>query len=219
MRKFTRVIGGFALTASLFHAAVGYAQSAPAGGPDDPAKLARAEALIAAVPGGAAIFRAGPDGVVTHPQSGLTCVPGAQKMRLQRLIVTRTSPSGDEVGCDYALGAGGKLAVFVRPAGGRSLAAIVPDVFKAAARDFPDARPAAGPMIATYPGLTEPKAASFTVMSDGQASITSVWVSQERDWIVEVRATYPATSRHDPELFASMLSIGSQLSISEHGAK
>jgi len=70
-------------------------------------------------------------------------------------------------------------------------------------------------MVAIYPGLYKPRAASFAVLYNSRPSITSVWISQEKDWLIEVRSAYLADSRHDPEFMAAMMSLFVQKTIHE----
>jgi len=42
-----------------------------------------------------------------------------------------------------------------------------------------------------------------------------VWISQEKDWLIEVRSAYLADSRHDPEFMAAMMSLFVQKTIHE----
>jgi hypothetical protein len=185
-----------------------------AAAPDDAGQPATTQQLIQALQGGSTVFRADPHGAAIHLQSGMVCVPGAQQMRLSRLFVGPTGAIGDDVGCDYVM-PDGKTTVFATRLGTRTLQAATVDVARAIKLTFPDAQQISGPMVASYPGLQTPIAGSWSCTFNGKPSITSVWLVQGGDWLIEVRATYPAGERHDPELLASMAVINAQMSISK----
>ena len=185
---------------------------AVAAAPDGAGQPATAQQLIQAVKGGSTVFRAEPSGAAVHIQSGMVCVPGAQQMRLSGLLVGPIGAIGDDVGCDYIV-PDGKITVFATRLGTRTLQAAAVDVARVIKLAFPDAKQIGGPMIASYPGLQTPIAGSWSFTSDGKPSITSVWLGRGGDWLIEVRATYPAGERHDPELLASVTLINAQMSI------
>jgi hypothetical protein len=207
------------VAAALWAIGAGPAWSQDAAGPkDNPAEQSRSQALINSVDDGGQAFTAGPSGLVTHVQSGMACVPGAEKMRLMGLLVNRAVPVGDDVGCDYVT-PDGKISVFATRAQGRTLQTLAAAVGVAIAKTFPGAQSATGPMVATYPGLSTPMAGSFAVTFNGKPCITSVWLAKEGDWLIEERATYPAASRHDPELLASLQLVMAQKAIHDHAAQ
>jgi hypothetical protein len=206
-----------AIVASLcaIGAAPAWSQAAP-GLKDNPVEQARSQALINSVDGGGRAFTVKPSGVVIHTQSGMACVPGAEKMRLTGLLVNGDTAVGADVGCDYVI-PDGKISVFAMRARGRTLQTLAAAAAAAIGRTFPNARQAApGPLTATYPGLSTPMAGSFSVTVGGKPAISSVWLAEEGDWLIEERATYPAASRHDPELLAGIQLAMTQKAIHDH---
>ena len=185
--------------------------------PADPQALAHSQALIDAVPDGVRAFMAIPSGAVVHGQSGMICVSGSDKMKLAGLLVNRSVAIGDDVGCDYVVPSG-KISVFATRLKGRDLKAFASGVVAAIRRTYPDAKSTAGPLVASYPEFIDPIAESFVVAFQGRPAVTSVWIAQEGDWVIEERATYPADARHDPELFASLQIIQARRSIRYHSA-
>lgn len=173
---------------------------------------AQADALIAQVPNGGQLFRATASGAVVHIQSGMVCVPGAEQMRLSKLVVGAVGRPGDDVACDYTTPTG-KTTVFATLASGQTVQQAGAAIVRALQNTFPDARPASAPLVASYPGLSDPLAASFLVTWNGRPGVTSLWVSQQGDWLVEVRATYSNQARHDAELLAAMASVNAASTI------
>jgi hypothetical protein len=201
-----------AIVAALCAMGAGPAWSQVAPGlKDNPAEQARSQALINAVEGAGQAFTVEPSGVVIHNQSGMACVPGAEKLRLMGLLVN----SAADVGCDYVI-PDGKISVFAMRAQGRTLQTLAAAAGVAIGKTFPGAQPVTGPLTATYPGLSTPMAGSFSVTVGGKPAITSVWLAKEGDWLIEERATYPAASRHDPELLASIQLAMTQKVIHNH---
>ncbi len=133
-------------------------------------------------------------------------------MRLSGLFIGPFGAVGDDVGCDYVV-PDGKTTVVATRHGTRTLQAAAVELDHAIKLTFPDAKPVGGPMIASYPGQQTPLAGSWSCTFNGKPSITSAWLAQVGDWLIEVRATYPATERHDHELLASMAVINAQMSI------
>lgn len=172
------------------------------------------QGLIQSIEHGAQVFRLGLLGSVVHIQSGMICVPGKEQLHLIRLVVGPIGQIGDDAGCDYVT-ATGKTTVFVTRLRGLTAQSQEAGIIAALKTAFPDAKLIAGPMIALYPGLSKPHAASFSCMYNSRPSITSVWISQEKDWLIEVRSTYLAEPRHDPEFMAAMMSLFVQKTINE----
>ena len=172
------------------------------------------QGMIQSLEHGEQVFRPGAPGSVVHIQSGMICVPGKDQIHLIRLLIGPVAQLGDDAGCDYAMSTG-KTTVYATRLHGLTEQSQEPAIIAALKAAFPDTKPIAGPMVAIYPGLNKPHAASFTVTYNSRPSITSVWISQEKDWLIEVRSTYLAESHHDPEFMAAMLSLSVQKSIHE----
>jgi hypothetical protein len=177
-------------------------------------RLAKAQSLILEADPKGAVFRVGDTGDVVHVQSGMTCPMGGPAMSLTKLFITAGRPPGDDVACDYVTPTG-KTTIFATRLGAQTFSSATKGVFQAMRATFPGAKPAQGPMVATYSDLSAPVSGSLGVSQGGKDLITSVWMSQEHGWLVEVRATYPADSRHDPELLAAMSLVYAQKSVHE----
>ena len=211
----TRTLVGTALLAALFIVLPGAGHGQPAAAPDP---LAHAQALIAAAANGDTAFRANSAGAVMQLQSGAVCVPGAEKMLLTGVDVFPTAPLGSDVGCEYRLQGGGLTNVFISPLGSRDYPQTIVEIIRDIVKLHPDAAPTTGPLTATLPSLEAAKAEAFTVSVDGQPCITSVWIARQGSWLITVRATYPAASRHDPELLSSFQVLNVQTAIQKHAA-
>lgn len=159
------------------------------------------------------VFKEGSKGVsIIHVNSGMNCVVGAKEFQLNKLTIFPNAPTGDDVSCDY-ITPSGITNVFVMRANGRDAASAAFEIFKAIKTVNPRAEVTKGPLTARYPGLSDPIAASFTT---GEKNIlSSVWVAETGGWLVEVRATYPTSDRHDREFLAAMAMINARVSIME----
>jgi hypothetical protein len=179
----------------------------------DPAadRTPEATAIAQAADPHGAVFRANSRGVL-HIQSGMVCVLGAAQMALTKVELMPGAKPGDDVGCEYRLPTG-LISTFATRLSGRNVKAVATDVFRDMKAAHPNGRPTASPMVATYPGLNEPIAGSLAFTENGTDLVTSAWVSEERGWLVEIRATYPATARHDSELQAAIESVSAQNAI------
>ena len=216
MTKAVRIVaGGIGLLFAIVPITTFADSNQPSSRKVDPAAQARAQALIDSVENGKSIFRSGELGEVIHIQSGMSCSPGSQKMTLIRVVVTPATTPGDDVACDYQT-AGGKTTIFAVRIGANTLEGYAADVLSTLAKLYPDAKPTSGPMILSYPNISTPHARALAIKVDGKPYITSVWISQERGWLVVVRATYPAEPRHDPEFLAAAGSMFAQKSIHDH---
>ena len=184
----------------------------------DPVAQSKSQALVDRTPNGASVFRIGPDGTVIHIQSGMMCAPGQPLMALDRLVIESGVALGDDVACDY-VGPSGKTTVFATRRGSRTLEAYAADTFAAIRRIHPDARPIGGQMWLGYPGISQPIGMSFAITQNASASITSAWIAQEGNWLILVRATYPAEPRHDPEFIAAVLMMVAQRTIQQSAVK
>jgi hypothetical protein len=185
----------------------------PASAVPDPTVQAQSQALVDRTAYGRDAFRVDAAGTIIHIQSGMACPHSSALLRLGRLEISTQVPIGDDVTCDYFAPDGGKTTIFATRRGATTRAFYFTDILAAIRQKYPDARPTTGPMVASLPELGKPLAAAFTITKNGRPYVTSVWVSEERDWLIEVRATYPPEPRHDPELLASMYVIAVQKSI------
>ena len=187
--------------------------SALAAAPEpDPARQARAQAIVDETPNGAAAFRANALGAIVHIQSGMTCLLGNDAWPLARLVVTPNVPAGDDVGCDYAA-RDGKITAFATRLGAQPFDGYVAGVIAAIKQVYPSAGAPEAVMILTEPGISKPHAVGFPVTIDGKRYMTSVWLAEENGWAIEVRATYPAEPRHDPESIAAGMTLLAQKTI------
>jgi hypothetical protein len=173
-----------------------------------------AAALVADADPTSSVFRVDPSGGVTHIQSGMTCVLGSEKLRLTKLIIVTTAKLGDDVACDYVT-PGGKTTIFATRANGRDIRLVAFDIFRAMKVMYPKGELAEPPLVASYPGLPDPHVGSLKISGPHGNQISSAWVAQAGDWVVEVRATYPASERHDNELLAAVGSISARMSINK----
>ena len=185
----------------------------------DPAAQAKSLALIDRTPNGASVFRVDLDyGTVIHIQSGMMCPRGQPLMALDRLVIEPGVALGDDVACDY-VGPSGKTTVLATRRGSQTLEAYAADTFVAIRRIHPDARPIGGQESLLSPQISPPIKESFAIAQNGSASITSAWIAQEGNWLILVRATYPAEQRHDPEFIAAALMMIAQGTIHQSAAK
>ena len=180
--------------------------------------LAHVQAIVAAAPNGDRAFRADAGGVVVQVQSGAVCVQGAAKMLLTKVEVFPTPPLGSDVGCEYQLQGGGLTSIFVSPLGSTNFDQAVDEIVRDIVKLHPGASLTNGPLTATLPSLEAPRAAAFAMSIDGQPSITSVWIARQGKWLITVRATYPASARHDPELLSSFQVLNIQSAIQRRDA-
>jgi hypothetical protein len=190
----------------------------PAPAPD-PAAQAKSQALIDRTPSGASVFRVDLDyGTVIHIQSGMMCPRGQPAMALDRLVIEPGVALGDDVACNY-VGPSGKTTVFATRHGSQTLEAYAADTFAAIRRIHPDARPIGGQESLLSPQISPPIKESFAIAQNGSAFITSAWIAQEGNWLILVRATYPAEQRHDLEFIAAALMMIAQGTIHQSAAK
>ena len=173
-----------------------------------------AEALVADADPNSSIFRVNPAGGVIHVQSGMSCVLGSKDLSLTKLIIVSGAKPGDDVACDYATPSG-KTTIFATRLNGRNLSTVAADIFEAMKATYPNAKLIDGPLVASYPKLRDPITASIEISGPDGKLVSSAWISEDQGWIVEVRATYPATDRHDPELFAAISSVNARISINK----
>jgi hypothetical protein len=201
--------------AAALAAAPGLAMAA-----QDPAEAGRAlvaATQILAPPGpsqpgvsGEIAFRAGAQGEVTHIQSGMICLPGSNSVRLAGLTLYLSGgAAGDDVSCGYAVPGGALTLYATRTADSaeQTMAGTI-EILRAA---FPDSEPTTLPRVAAGPGLTTPLVATLAIQ--GGTTITSAWVARQGDWIVKVRATYPASMRDDAELTAGVMELLGQRTV------
>ena len=198
----------------------GAAADQPANNPPaaDPVAQAKSQALIDSTTNGRAVFRAELEGSIVHLQSGMACSRRGPLDTLARLVITPGVPLGDDVGCDYVTPTG-KLTIFATRRAAWTLEAYAAGTFAAIRKTYPDARPIGGQISVLYPEVSKPIKESFAITQDGRASITSAWIAQEGDWLILVRATYPAEPRHDPEFLAAMAMLWAQLSVHRSAVK
>lgn len=194
-------------------AALGLAGCLLAGAPAALAgEAASAPDAVAATPQVREAFRPVATGSVMHIQSGMTCHGGGDSLRLARVQVFGPRALGEDVGCDYSY-PGGAITVVAMRSPGLPAAALADAVVARIRTQNPGAQPASPPAIPPARTLVSPQTASFLVDAGGRPTITSVWLAVERDWVVEVRASYGAERRDEPELVAAILSLAARESI------
>jgi hypothetical protein len=177
------------------------------------------QALIDRTPNGASVFRVDLDyGAVIHIQSGMMCLRGQPLMALDRLVIKPGVALGDDVACDY-VGPSSKTTVSATRRGSRTLEAYAADTLAAIRQLHPNAQPIGGQDSLLSPQISPPIKAAFAIAQNGSASITSAWIAQEGDWLILVRATYPAEQRHDLEFGAAALMFVAQGTIHQSAAK
>ena len=178
----------------------------------------KAEALINEADASHLVFQVNSAGDVVHVQSGMTCVLGAAKFSLRKLIIISGHPAGDDVACDYATPQG-TVTIFATKLNGMRLEAAAFDIFKAMRMSFPSGKLIKGPLVASYPGLSDPISASIEAPSPDGIILSSAWVAEAQGWLIEVRATYPKAEQHDTELVSAISSISARLAINRHDQK
>lgn len=176
------------------------------------AEAASAPADISASPQVREAFRPVDSGTVVHIQSGMTCHGGGESLRLASVQVFGPRALGEDVGCDYRL-PGGTITVVAMRSPGLPAATLAAAVVARIRTENPGARPASPPSTPQARSLVSPQTASFLVETGGRPAITSVWLAVERDWVVEVRASYRPERRDEPELVAAILSLAARESI------
>jgi hypothetical protein len=173
---------------------------------------ALAQPAVQMSPGASQAFRPTPDGKAQHIQSGMLCVRGSPQFRLAGLVAFPDAPVGDDVACDYATTAG-KTTLYATRVKGRSLEQLAPTVIGSLRSVFPDARPTDPAPTMRKPGLSASVAGSYLVTFNGKLSVSSTWLAKEGDWLLKVRATYPADARKEPELLGATLLLTAQQSV------
>jgi hypothetical protein len=184
----------------------------------DPAAQDKSQALVDRTDHGREVFRVDAAGTIIHIQSGMACPRGNELLMLDRLMVTPGVPVGDDAGCDYRTPSG-KTTIFATRRGAWTLERYAAGTFAAIRKVHPDARPIGGQISLLYPEISKPIRESFAITQNNTASITSAWIAQEGDWLILVRATYPAEPRHDPEFAAALAMMYAQLSVYRSAVK
>lgn len=161
---------------------------------------------------GDGIFRPLGDDAARHVQSGMVCPTKGDGIQLIRLFVHPTTPPGHDVGCDYGNDGGGKTTLYataVDPAMasrayGQQIASEIRTFYR-------DAVPAEGPMVATPTNLPQIVGGAFRVTSHGKPMITSFWATVVQGWGIEVRSTYPESTRSAAEARAAAFCLAAEL--------
>ncbi len=188
----------------------------------DTVPLERAQALIDATANGGAAFRVHPAGAVLHIQSGMICGLGSQEYPLTSLVVVPGSIPGDDAGCDYE-NRKWTVTIFATRLGSATFGSHVAGTVSMIARVEPDARETDGPLVAYGEDWLPPDfAKSYAIRRAGRDYVTSVWMGEERGWVVKLRATYPAETRNDSEVNLEAVSAAMFLyirqTVRDHGA-
>ena len=198
--RLTRATGAILAAALL---AGGSAAAAPAADP-----LRRGGLLIERAPLGELAFSVRPDGALVHLQSGMVCAQAAGDARLSGLEVY--DESGEDVGCSYVLPYG-TLSLYATRADPRPMDQRLLEAVWAMRASNAGMQPVEAPFTPSEPGVSQVQAAAFATR-DGTA-ITAVWLAQEHDWIIKVRATYAPDSRRETERVAGDVELRAQQSV------
>lgn len=157
-------------------------------------------------------FRPLDGGVVVHIQSGMACYLGGDSLQLASVQVFGASALGEAVGCDYSL-PGGTLTLMAMRSPGLAAPDLTAVTIARIVAAHPEAQPTEPPAVPGARSMDSPSTASLLIDSGGRPAVTSVWIAVERDWVVQVRASYAAEARDRPELIAAFLSLAARQSI------
>lgn len=149
-------------------------------------------ALIDAVLHGDRIFRLSGEHNIQHIQSGMLCSLPAEGdgTSLIYLHVFPGAAPGDDIACDYAF-YGGKLTLYATRNSGHTAKAVVADT----SRFIKDHYPGASRVSAQIPagdGVPVIEGAAYDIAMNGQPFRTKVLVALHGDWIIKIRASFPA---------------------------